>query len=313
MSVPAVYFVLSGGASNTLPANALGGAASTVNGGILVTKTATPQSAEIAGVAMVGVMGGENGVHQLSWQVSGGLLSWTTPAGAVSQTAVSADGLLMLSANGAQVFVDIAYASLPGTDSSVDYSVGQASNPLFDNVELAERQSNHFNYRCLYLYNNTASVLTNVELEVMPPPTYGTMLLGSEYKTSGITKLPTAQYTEHNAVTFGGVRFLQARPAGFAADQIDYYRGYEFKAPSVHAGVVTQASDGVSVEIPTVLVDELDSTNLLAGIEFTKKITWPAIAAGKYVSCWVRRYIAANTSGTGAETQDYSLRILYED
>lgn len=151
-----VEFRLSGGASNTDPAAALGGAMSTVGGGLLESQSITPDSALTGCTFEYGANNATSTTGTLTYTASGNLMKWTPPGGAAGlDVACSSDGTYtLLDADSARyIVVTVVAASLPGTNATRTITVANNVNTLFDDIEVADSIAGDTEYRCIYVKN----------------------------------------------------------------------------------------------------------------------------------------------------------------
>lgn len=158
-------FILSGGAANTDPAAALGGAISTAGGGVILSQSITAST--IAGITYDDAAGNTTGSGTMTYTTSGTTLQWTPPGGSIGPAVdVGADGrYTVYGADGlGHVKVTVVAASLAGDDTQSPTIANQA-NKLFDDVVQAEAAPGDTEYRCFYVKNDHASdSMTGVKL-----------------------------------------------------------------------------------------------------------------------------------------------------
>lgn len=151
-----VEFRLSGGASNTDPAAALGGAMSTVGGGLLESQSITPDSALTGCTFEYGANNATSTTGTLTYTASGNLMKWTPPGGAAGlDVACSSDGTYtLLDADSARyIVVTVVAASLPGTNATRTITVANNANTLFDDIAVADSIAGDIEYRGIYIKN----------------------------------------------------------------------------------------------------------------------------------------------------------------
>lgn len=159
-------FVLSGGAANTSPAAALGGAISTDAAAVIKSQSITAST--IGGVTYDDAAGNALGNGTVTFTASGQTLQWTPPGGAIGPAvAVGTNGAYTL--YGAdyvgQVKVTVVAASLPGANTTQNPAIANQTNKLFDDVARAESVTGDVEYRCFYVKNTHASeTMTAVKL-----------------------------------------------------------------------------------------------------------------------------------------------------
>lgn len=149
---------LSGGASNTDPLLALGGAMSTVGGGRVLSQSQT--GLVMTGVVVDDAMGQAEGDGSLFFDFSATTLRWTPPAGtAGTPVDVSSDGTYAIQGgnDGGVLLVTITAASLPSSDQTNVLAITNLTEEIFDDVTKAESQAGATKYRGLYWENADAA------------------------------------------------------------------------------------------------------------------------------------------------------------
>jgi hypothetical protein len=307
-----LHFTLTGGAANSDPALSLGGAASAARAAILAgqgTSTADTESL-IQGIFPLGAEGFATGAGTLTWTPSNSLITFVDSAGATASTLVSSPGLYILTGE-AFFWVDVT-SSLPLSTANIGVTISTWQQNLFDDVNFTERSSAHTNYRCLFMKNTSGVLLRNVRAEIAQQPTYGTFELATEY--SAYVPTVDAAYAETQGLQKQGTFLLGARPE----DNITEYPEYYFKDGPLYgqaytlAGLSSQASDGVTTQLPTVIANETDSTNLLTGLSWGTSVGFGEVAANDYVSVWIRRTIGAGTSGSNQVLEQPKITANYK-
>lgn len=151
-----VEFRLSGGAANTDPAAALGGAMSTAGGGLLESQSITPDSA-LAGVTFeYGANNDTSTTGTVTYTASGTLLQWTPPSGGIGVAVnIGSNGTYtILDADSMRyIVVTVVSASLPGTNATRTITVANNTNTLFDDIAVADSIAGDTEYRCFYVKN----------------------------------------------------------------------------------------------------------------------------------------------------------------
>ncbi len=150
---------LSGGATNIIPFDSLGGAMSTVAGGIVDSQTATAPTT-ITGVVIDDANGNALGVGSLFFDFSATTLRWTPPSGtAGTAVVVTVDGVYSIqgASDGGLLAVTVTSASLPGSDQTNSITITALTNNIFDDVSKAESDVGRIEHRGLYFENAHAS------------------------------------------------------------------------------------------------------------------------------------------------------------
>lgn len=146
---------LSGGAANTDPAAALGGAMSTAAGGRVLSQTASGLT--ITGVTIDDAMGNTVGSGSLFYDFSETALRWTPPggtAGAAVNVGTNGEYALQGGNDGGVLLVTVVAASLPGADATNTIAIANQVNKIFDDVSKAESQAGDAEYRGLFFEND---------------------------------------------------------------------------------------------------------------------------------------------------------------
>lgn len=158
-------FILSGGAANTDPAAALGGAISTAGGGVILSQAATAST--IAGVTYADAAGNALGNGTVVFTSSGTTLQWAPPGGALGP-AVNITPSGVYTVYGADGLAHLKITSVTGAfgaDDTQVVAIANQTNKLFDNITRAESVAGDTEYRCFYIKNSHASdSMTSVKL-----------------------------------------------------------------------------------------------------------------------------------------------------
>lgn len=159
-SMADLYFRLSGGAANTSPAAALGGALSTAGGGRVLSQTATGLTT-LTGVAIDDASGNAIGAGQLFFDQSAGSLRWTPYGGAAGTPVVVSGGsgrYAIYGGGGAgALYVTVTVGSLPSGDITNTVTIANIANNVWDDVSKADALAGDTEYRGLYVKNEHAS------------------------------------------------------------------------------------------------------------------------------------------------------------
>lgn len=148
---------LSGGASNTNPDAALGGAMSTVGGGRILSNSATV--VDLPGVVLVDAVQNQPGTGTLQFFKAASTMSWQGPNELQGvQINVSGSGVFLLpgvDANAGYVIVNVTFGTLNTllSDTTDSVTVARLANKLFDDVTKPEALAGDTEYRCFYVQN----------------------------------------------------------------------------------------------------------------------------------------------------------------
>ena len=154
-----VIIRLSGGATNVVPFDSLGGVMSTVAGGIVDSQSATAPTT-ITGVVIDDANGNALGDGSLFFDFSAKTLRWTPPSGTAGVAVdVSVDGVFSIqgASDGGLLAVTVTEASLPGSDQTNTITISALTNNIFDDVSKAESDAGRIEHRALFVENAHAA------------------------------------------------------------------------------------------------------------------------------------------------------------
>jgi hypothetical protein len=176
INVADIELRLSGGASNTSPTAALGGAMSTVAGGRILSQSASAP-VQISGVTISDAAGNDEGIGTLFFDKSDSTLQWTPPGGSIGDAVdVSAGGKFTLRGvndTDGYLLVDVNWGVLTLEPADVSDSITIANRlvTLFDNIDKDEALAGDTEYRCFYIHNaNSAEAVQDLKIWVDTDP-----------------------------------------------------------------------------------------------------------------------------------------------
>lgn len=208
---------LSGGASNTAPASAIGGAMSTVAGGKVLSQTGTGLTT-LTGVVINDAAGNDEGNGSLRFDYATTKLYWTPPNGSEGAGVdVSAGGAFAIqgAAESGYLKVTVTAGSLPGSNTTNTVAIANIANNVFDDVSKAESFDGDVEYRCLYLYNaHGTDEMKDVKLWI-DENTPGQDVIGIALDAVGLNSAPSTIANEDTAPT--GANFDSANPVSEAS------------------------------------------------------------------------------------------------
>lgn len=199
-------FILSGGAANTDPAAALGGAISTDANAVIKSQSITAST--ITGVTYDDAAGNALGNGTVTYTLTGQTLQWTPPSGVIGPAiAVGTNGGYTLYGADAtsQVKVTVVSASLPGANTTQNPAIANQTNKLFDDVARLEAVAGDTGYRCFYVKNAHASESMTGVLLWIDTNTNGVDDLSIGLDPVGVSGTATTIANENTAPT--GVTF----------------------------------------------------------------------------------------------------------
>lgn len=215
---------LSGGAANTDPTLALGGAMSTVLGGKVLSQT--PTGLTITGVTIDDAMGNTVGSGSLFFDQSANTLRWTPPGGtAGTPVDITGDDVYAIQggADGGVLLVTIVNASLPSSDATNTITIANKTLNIFDDVAKAEAKAGDIEYRGLYFENAAggAEDMTDAKFWV-------------ENNTPGQDVINLANADEAKNVSIETIADENTAPAGpdfDSANPVDFASGLSLATP----------------------------------------------------------------------------------
>lgn len=217
ISAADIVFRLSGGAANTDPSAALGGAMSTVGGGRFFGQSATAPST-IGGVTIEDAEGNAEGNGSLFFDRSEDTLSWQGPGDASFGTpvVVSAGGKFTIRSgtDTMYILVDVNWGTLDleVADLTDSITIAYLSNELFDNVDKDESLAGDTEYRCFYISNEHATDAANDVKLWIQADTNGQDTLAIGLDPAGLNGTATTIANENTAP--GGVAFSSPASEG---------------------------------------------------------------------------------------------------
>lgn len=165
IKVTDLIFDHSGGASNTLPANDLGGVISSATYHQIKSQQGT-NPVNITGVTILDAFGNAEGVGSLSFTFSTGVLGWK-PYGGVTYNGVNVatNGTYIIGSSNGYMVVSVVSASLPVTTMTDAITISNNYQNLFPHVSSQQSLIGRIDYRCVYI-NNTNAVDTAPDVRV---------------------------------------------------------------------------------------------------------------------------------------------------
>lgn len=195
-------------------------------------------------------------------------------------------------------FVVVRVDSAAATATSSVVSATPRLNTLFLNPSAEAIASGETVYRCLYLFNDTDQDVANVTLAVTTDA-LDTVSVATEYESSvslqgsAASRMPrTIHHRALDPTGWGGIFFMEDTPQTYAELSVN-------SLPIViTTASPTQATDGVTIQVPMRLADEHDSTGRLYGLTFGPSLSWPVVKARRGVTFWLRK---VRPPGPGSE------------
>lgn len=144
----------SGGSSNTAQGLSLGGALSTVAGGVVKSQDVTGLSS-VTGVVLEDAFGNGLGTGYLRWDSATSKLGWRQPGQSdYDEVVVSGSGSYLVgSETDGFLCLTVTTGLLPVTTQTDTVVVANLTNLTYDNITSDEAYSGNTDYRCFYVYN----------------------------------------------------------------------------------------------------------------------------------------------------------------
>jgi len=156
-----LMFVHSGGASNTTPANDIGGAISTAGGKRIKSQNAS-SLVNITGVVINDAFGNPEGVGVLTFTKSTNTIAWKPYGGsALNGQACNSSASYLLGASSGYLLITTTIGSYPASDKLDTISISNILENLFDHVTAGQALAGKTSYRCFYLLNSSGSQTAN--------------------------------------------------------------------------------------------------------------------------------------------------------
>lgn len=291
-----LYYSHTGTAEN--PTLSLGGKKGAPFGG--VSFTALPL---VPGVQVLAVHRMRAGTHTLQVDAARRSVSLVLADDLLEYTATVGEGestVAVGSHTAGFAVVKVNTASM--ASSFVTLEVSPRRNTLFPDPSAGALTSGETQYRCLYLFNDTAQTITNVQLAVQDD-SVDTVTVASEFtsdvSTSAFSAMQTPRTIHHRALDptgWGGVFFMENMP------QVHSEISVNSLPVLLAAPPVAQASDGDTIQVPMRIEDIYDSQGRLSGLTFGPSLAWTKIPPRRGVTFWVRRVQPPTSPDTKIDT-----------
>lgn len=273
----------SGNGTPENPALSIGGPKGRALGGTLFT--ATPL---VPGVEVLAVHGMAEGIHTLKVDAVARSVSLVLVTGLHDYSAGIDEGITTVAVGSKEAgFAVVRVNAATVASGEIALEVTPAPNLLFLNPSPAAVISGETVYRCLYLFNDTDQEVLNVSLTVTDDSDE-VLTMASEFTSDVSLQAHSGALTMRSRAMdptgWGGMFFL--------GDNMQYASEVSANGlPLLLSSPATQsqASDGVTVQIPQVLADDTDSGGRLSVLTFTSTLSWARIPARRGVTFWVRK------------------------
>lgn len=202
-----IEYRLSGGAANTSAAASLGGAMSTASfpDGFIRSNNVSVTT-PISGITVLDAPRSNAGAGTLEYTTAGTLATWASFGSAAgNEVNIGTTGRYTLYAlDGIQALrISVVAGSLPGSDASTAITVSKNAGGLLDNITATDSINGHTNYRCFYIYNVSASTLSNFRIWLYTVPSGSNIAIGLDPAGTGGSATTIAdENTAPSGVTF---------------------------------------------------------------------------------------------------------------
>ena len=273
----------SGNGTPENPTLSIGGPKGQAMGGTAFT--ATPL---VPGVEVLAVHGMAEGAHTLAIDAGAKTISLVLVTGIHDYSAGIDDGVATVAVGSKEAgFAVVRINAAVATSAEIVLDVAPAPNLLFLNPSPAAVIAGETVYRCLYLFNDTDQEVLNVSLSVTDDSSE-VLTLASEFTSDVSLQAHSGALTMRSQAMdptgWGGLFFLGDNMQ-FASEVSANGLPLLLSSPAAQS----QASDGVTVQIPQVLADDKDSEGRMSVLTFTGSLAWARIPARRGVTFWVRK------------------------
>lgn len=333
MAFEGILLRYSGGATNVLRDSSLGGVRSNIRIGGYLSPQLASLNAPLAGVEICVAKGNPTGTGTLIWHHDTQELVWIPPGTVSTQSDAGPAPLLPQTLNmpknaypatrytlkpegsgfyqigtaTAWILVYLTVGSLPSSRTIVGVTVANTPDMIFDQVYYAENVSGDTEYRCIYLENAFSDPIW-VKVSITSQPANCTISIGNEY--AGVPLWPgvdVAEISRNGFVELIGPGLV----LGVDGLQVDreLFELHVF-GDSLGGGQVT---NGLTGDVAYTIVDEGDSTSVLASTIFGSSVEpndFIGIDPGNMVSLWFKRVKAPGAVSPTTDT--FQFKIEYQ-
>lgn len=157
IAVTDLTFVHSGGATNDLPANDLGGIISSATYSVIKAQTAS-NPVQVTGVLVKNAFGNAEGNGSLYFANATKYLAWK-PYGGASYNGINLtqSGTYIIGASNGYLEVQVTFGSLPTQDKTDTLTIANNQQNLFPHVSGQQSLVGRVDYRCVYVSNKNAT------------------------------------------------------------------------------------------------------------------------------------------------------------
>lgn len=305
---------LSGGVTNLLPMNSLGGYPSTQLLGVVSGQKATISGTpNITGLTLCECDGNALGNGTLEYTASTGLLKWTRSDASFDFITLGGDDYYLIGSAVSFLVVNVITALMPKSGTTTDtVAITANTQDLFDDLDYTQWNSGCVEYRGLYLKNTSGSTISHLTVYLTQPAT-GSVAFALELGPSTFGTMIGSDVEKKQVLHQQDFQQWYESCADSRTDTKDYYvpgLGVPFflAAPTV-AHSENPYSDGIGSQLLSVLADEADSTSKLSGLTWVTTRDFLDLPADYCIALWVRRTVPTGTPGAQDVPDSFSLDV----
>lgn len=203
-----IRFYYSGGSANSLASASLGGLKSSTR---VISQLATFLTTTLTGISVLSANNNAQGNGTLTYNPTNQSLTWQPPTSIYSYSvSVTGNGNYSVGGSDGMLFVSVVFASLPVITKSDTLQIVSQVDKVFPAVSAGQSLAGSTQYRCLYVYNNHASLTASGLVLYIAQETTGpdSIYVGldpagiGDGATTGVATTIVDQFTAPAGVTF---------------------------------------------------------------------------------------------------------------
>lgn len=335
MAFQGLLLIYSGGTGNTYPHSSLGGQAAQSRPFRYVTPQKATYVVPLQGVHICVIRGSSLGAswliyyeddHSLTWILPGTVSTQSDagPAPLLPQTLnmppnaypperytvkIQGDGYYELGNGAKSMLLYVTEADLPATRTILSFTTEDNKHNIFDALTQAESNTGDVEYRCLYIQNKFSDPVS-LKFSITTQPSNSFVMVANEYQNASPFPSLSEAETQQLVDLTGN---LLANGPSYNPETDAMLDGEDLFLQYGGSAVVDgyQNTDGLTGDLPSQLIDESDSTNVLAGFYWsTDAVFTRLIPSGNMVSIWLKR--VKPSYPTSPVEESFGFQILYQ-
>lgn len=336
MAFQGILLRYSGGVGNTNRDFSLGGKASQVNQGGIVSPQSMTLDSALAGVDLCMSRGNPVGAGTLIWHPDTRELMWI-PYGTVSTQSdagpaplllqtlnmppneypperytvkVSGNGYYELGGATKKLIVYVTEASLPTSRAIRTLTIADNEHNIFDTISYSENTSGDTEFRCLYMQNLLSDIVW-LRVSITSQPTNCTISVANEWAGNPPWPMFSVGEAEGNV---DGDMFLETNaPTVKSWEEMQISSDLFAVHPHVQFEDGEQTTNGLVGDVAFIIAGESDPTSQLAALQWgtTLQFNYP-IASGNMLSVWFKRVKASGVVDPTTDTFQFKIEYFTE-